>query len=92
MRMRDQAMDGLYGRYHGRILELAERSPATSERKAELNGLLERFDSEARALSPACRRRLCEELAAQLEQEVLRFSDPDKKAILAIALKHFDGI
>jgi len=30
------------------------------------------------------------ELASQIEHDVLRFSDPTKRAVLAIALKHFD--
>jgi len=29
--------------------------------------------------------------ATQIEHEVLRFSDPDKQAVLAIVLKHFDS-
>src|SRR5215472_17346619 len=28
----------------------------------------------------------------QIEHEVLRFSDPDKQAVLVVALKHFDSL
>ena len=31
------------------------------------------------------------ELASQIELEALRFSDPDKRAVLPLALKHFDA-
>jgi hypothetical protein len=31
------------------------------------------------------------ELASQIELEALRFSDPDKQAVLNLALKHFDA-
>ena len=31
------------------------------------------------------------ELASQIELEALRFSDPDKRAVLTLALKHFDA-
>jgi len=32
------------------------------------------------------------ELATQIEQELLRFADPDKQAVLIIALKHLDPL
>jgi hypothetical protein len=31
------------------------------------------------------------ELSTQIEQEALQFSDPDKRAVLTLALKHFDA-
>jgi hypothetical protein len=43
-----------------------------------------------RELSAADDRLLRYELASQIEHDVLRFSDPTKGAVLAIALKHFD--
>jgi hypothetical protein len=31
------------------------------------------------------------ELASQIELEALRFADPDKRAVLTLALKHIDA-
>jgi hypothetical protein len=80
----------LYGRYHGQILGLAVRSAADGGWKAKLREILAEFDNDCRDLSASCNRQLHDELATQIEQEVLRFADPNKQAILMIALKHFD--
>jgi len=85
------AMNGLYGRYHGQILRLARRSTADGAWKAKLREILAEFDDDCRRLSPSTIRTLRHELASQIEQEVLRFSDTDKRAVLALALKHFDA-
>ena len=81
----------LYGRYHGKILGLAIRSGADGAWKAELREILAEFDDNCRALSRSSNRLLRRELATQIEQEVLRFADPNKRAVLSIALKHFDS-
>jgi hypothetical protein len=81
-------MDQLYGRYHGRILVLATRSTEDGVWKAKLREILAEFDDDCRELSASDTRLLRYELASQIERDVLRFSDPPKKAVLAIALKH----
>jgi hypothetical protein len=85
------AMNELYGRYHGRILQLARQSTSDGAWKAKLREILAEFDDDRRHLSMSVDRLLREELASQIEQEALRFSDPTKRAVLAIALKHFDA-
>ena len=79
----------LYGRYHGQILGLAIRSAADGRWKAKLREILAEFDNDCRDLPGSCDRLLRHELAIQIEQEVLRFADPNKQAVLMIALKHF---
>ena len=86
---RRTAKDELYGRYHGRVLVLAARS-TDGAWKAKLREILAEFDDDCRELSAADDRLLRYELASQIEHDVLRFSDPTKRAVLAIALKHFD--
>jgi hypothetical protein len=83
-------MDQLYGRYHGRILVLATRSTEDGAWKAKLREILAEFDDDCLELSASDNRLLRDELASQIEHDVLRFSDPPKRAVLAIALKHFD--
>jgi hypothetical protein len=83
-------MAELYGRYHGRILQLATQSTEDGAWKAKLREILAEFDDDCRELSASDSQSLCYELASQIEHEVLRFSDPTKRAVLAIALKHFD--
>jgi hypothetical protein len=85
-----QQKDELYGRYHGRVLVLAARSTEDGAWKAKLREILADFDDDCRELSAADDRLLRYELASQIEHDVLRFSDPTKRAVLAIALKHFD--
>ena len=85
-----QQKDELYGRYHGRVLVLAARSTEDGAWKAKLREILADFDDDCRELSAADDRLLRYELASQIERDVLRFSDPTKRAVLAIALKHFD--
>jgi hypothetical protein len=87
---RRRAMDQLYGRYHGRILVLATRSTEDGAWKARLREILAEFDDDCCELSASDNRLLRYELASQIEHEVLRFSDPPKRAVLAVALKHFD--
>jgi len=81
----------LYGRYHGRILGLAIRSGADGSWKAKLREILAEFDNDCRDLPRSSDRLLRRELAIQIEQEVLRFADANKQAVLSIALKHFDS-
>ena len=83
-------MGELYGRYHGRLLQLATQSTEDGAWKAKLREILAEFDDDCRELSASDSRLLRQELAGQIEHEVLRFSDPTKRAVLAIALKHFD--
>lgn len=85
-------MSELYGRYHGQILALAIRASADGRWRTELFEILRRLDNDRCKLSPRCSRQLAEELATQIEQEILQFSDPEKTAVLAIALKHLDSM
>ena len=84
-------MTGLYGHYHGRILRLARTSTADSAWKSRLREILAEFDDDCRRLPALGRGALRNELASQIEREALQFSDPDKRAVLALALKHFDA-
>jgi len=81
----------LYGRYHGQILGLAIRSAGDAGWKAKLRKILAEFDNDCRDFSASYNCLLRRELATQIEQEVLRFADPNKQAVLIIALKHFDS-
>jgi len=81
-----------YGRYHGQILGLAIRAGADGGCKAKLREILAEFDNDCCNLSRSCDRLLRRQLATQIEQEVLRFADPNKQAVLMLALKHFDSL
>lgn len=84
-------MSELYGRYHGRILGLARSSAADGAWRAKLREILAEFDDDCRRLPPLGRCVLRNELSSQIEHEALQFSDPDKRAVLTLALKHFDA-
>ena len=84
-------MTELYGHYHGRILRLARTTTADSAWKSKLREILAEFDEDCRRLPALGRYVLRNELASQIEREVLQFSDPDKRAVLTLALKHFDA-
>ena len=85
-------MTELYGRYHGRLLALARTATADKAWRAKLREILSDFDDNCRRLPPLSRAVLRNEIASQIECEVLQFSDPDKQAVLVIALKHFDSL
>jgi Fe-S-cluster formation regulator IscX/YfhJ len=55
-----------------------------------LREILAEFDDDCRKLSASDSRLIRHELAGQIEHELLRFADLTKRAVLAIALKHFD--
>jgi len=82
----------LYGRYHSQILSLAVQSGADGGWQAKLREILAEFDNDCRDLSFSSNRLLRRELATQIEQEMLRFADPNKRAVLSVALKHFDSL
>lgn len=84
-------MSDLYGRYHGRILTLARAATADGAWKAKLREILAEFDDDCRRLPVLGRYVLRNELSTQTEIEALRFTDPDKRAVLTLALKHFDA-
>ena len=85
-------MTELYGRYHGRLLALARTATADKAWRAKLREILSDFDDNCRQLPPLGRVVLRNEIASQIEREALQFSDPDKQAVLVIALKHFDSL
>jgi len=83
-------MSELYGRYHGQILSLARNAAADGAWRAKLREILAEFDDDCRALPRLRRDTLRDELSSQIEREALQFSDPDKRAVLTLALKHLD--
>jgi hypothetical protein len=85
------AMSEFYGRYHGQILRLARASTNDGAWRAKLREILAEFDEDCRHLPVLGRCVLRNELAGQIEREALRFSDPDKRAVLTLALKHIDA-
>lgn len=84
-------MSELYGRYHGRILSLARTATDSGAWRAKLREILAEFDDDCRLLPPLGRYVLRNELSSQFEHEALQFSDPDKRAVLTLALKHVDA-
>ncbi|HEU0215991.1 MAG TPA: hypothetical protein VFQ90_04970 [Stellaceae bacterium] len=84
-------MSELYGRYHGRNLALARSSTADGAWRAKLREILAEFDDDCRRLPQLGRCVLRNELSSQIEHEALQFSDPDKRAVLTLALKHLDA-
>ena len=84
-------MNELYGHYHGRLIALARCAAADGAWKPKLRELLAEFDDDCRHLPVPGRRALRSELSMQTEAEALRFADPDKRAVLTLALKHFDA-
>jgi hypothetical protein len=84
-------MSSLYGRYHGRLLRLARQAAPDGAWRATLATILTEFDADCRVLSQSSTQALRQELATQIENEVLRFSDYNKRAALTLALKHFDA-
>jgi hypothetical protein len=85
-------MTDSYAHYHGPLLQLARSAIADNAWKPKLREILATFDEECAQLPPPCRRALCDTLAGQVEQELLRFHDPVKEAVLALAIKHFDSV
>lgn len=84
-------MSELYGRYHGQILDLARSSTTDGACRAKLREILAEFDDDCRLLPPLARYVLRNELSTQIEHEALQFSAPNKRAVLTLALKHFDA-
>jgi len=83
-------MTDLYGLYHGRILGLARTAAPEGAWRSKLREILAEFDEDCRGLPRLGRYVLRNELATQIEQEALQFPDPEKRAVLTLALKHFD--
>jgi hypothetical protein len=84
-------MTELYGHYHGRLLALARTAADDGAWRAQLREILADFDKDCRLLPPLGRYVARDALASQIEREALQFSDPDKRAVLILALKHFDA-
>ena len=84
-------MTDLYGRYHGQLLALARAATDDGSWRPTLREILAEFDEDCRLLPPLGRDVARNELASQIEREALQFSDPDKCAVLTLALKHFDA-
>ena len=84
-------MNELYGRYHGRLLALARTATNDGTWRAKLREILAEFDDDCRLLPALGRYVARNELATQIELQALQFSDPSKRAVLNLALKHFDA-
>lgn len=84
-------MSELYGHYHGRILALARAATEDGAWKPKLREILAEFEDDSRRLPVLAVRVLRNELASQIEHEALQFSNPMKRAVLTLALKHIDG-
>lgn len=82
---------GLFGHYHGLIRDLASQGCRIDGWRSRLQRVLQSLDDDCRTLSPARGSLLRQELSVQLEQELLRRTDPDQAAVLIIALKHLDA-
>jgi hypothetical protein len=83
-------MDDLYGYYHGRLLRLARGPTGDGSWRVKLREILAEFDEDSRRLPAMGRYVLRNGLSTQIELELLRFADPDKRAVLTLALKHLD--
>jgi len=83
-------MTELYGRYHGRLLALSRTASDDGVWRAKLREILAEFDEDCHRLPALGRYVARNELATQIEREALQFSDPDKRAVLNLALKHLD--
>ena len=70
---------------------MAREATETGAWKAKLREILAEFDDDCRRLPALGRYVLRSELATQVEREALRFADPDKRAVLTLAIKHFDA-
>lgn len=81
-----------YGRYHGLLLRLARRAAPDGAWKSKLREILARFDQDCASHDAAMASHLRAELAAQLETEILLFTDAEAQAVLAFAIKHFDAV
>ena len=84
-------MTELYGRYHGRLLALARAASDDGTWRPRLSEILAAFDEDCRLLPALGQYVARNELASQIEREALQFSDPDKRAVLTLALKHLDA-
>ncbi len=84
-------MGGLYGRYHGRLLRLARAATDDGAWKSKLREIFAEFDDDCLRLPGLDRDAIRGELASQVELEALRFTDPVKRGVLTLALKHFDA-
>jgi hypothetical protein len=84
-------MTELYGRYHGRLLALARAADGGGAWRTELYEILAEFDDDCGRLPALGRYVVRNELAGQIEREALRFSDPNKRAVLTLAIKHLDA-
>ena len=91
VRAGNYGMDELYGWYHGRIIRLARSATQDGRWRARLREILAEFDADCERFPISSTRLLRQELATQIEHEILQFSDANKEAVLALALKHLDA-
>lgn len=85
------SLSDLFGCYHRLIREVAVRCALEDAWRSDLQQILQRFDEDCRKLPHSSSHMLRCELAAQIEHEALGFSDPDKRAVLIVALKHLES-
>ena len=81
----------LFGCYHRLIHEVALRCAMEDAWRSDLQQILQRLDEDCRKLPHSSSHLLRCELAAQIEHEALGLWDPDKRAVLIVALKHLES-
>ncbi len=82
---------GLFGRYHRLVRDLASQGCRVDGWRLELQQVLRSLDDDCRRLPQARSSLLRQDLSTQIEQELLRRTDPDQAAVLIIVLKHLDA-
>jgi hypothetical protein len=82
----------LYKKYRQLIEELANRPELRNRWLADRHTLLQRFATEATMDEEESAYLLCEELADQFKQEVLRVTTTHRRNLLLGAVKGFDAL
>jgi hypothetical protein len=81
----------LFRRYHRLIRDVGAR-PGPDDWRAEVERIVQRFDEDCRKLSRSRGNLLRDELAIQLEHELLRSINPAATSVLSVVLKRLDAL
>jgi hypothetical protein len=81
----------LFGRYHRLIHDVGAHA-GPNEWRAEVERIVQRFDEDCRKLSRSRGNLLRDELATQLEHELLRCTNPAANSVLSVVLKRLDAL
>lgn len=82
----------LFGRYHRLIRDLAWRRPPDDVWRTHLQQILRRLDDDCGRLPQRSAAIFRQELASQIEHELLGCSSLEAGAVLSVALKHLDAV